>query len=315
MTAELICKDCHSAYVPKKSFVALLKVLGVENISFVCPNTQLTCSKCKSTFVFTGFYKNLLANIGINKLPSTCPKCSLLHLEAIKKDDQSKLFLSEVITNREAWRSHCGMNRKQIESTFDNYDQSFDDGKHKKDWKICKDYAERFPFVYPSNYKSLFLFSSQAWGTGKTHLVSAIANRILDRWDGHSNKCPVHFISEPELFRRIRATYSYTDEDRKTKPSEAKIIARYLEIPLLIIDDLGKEQVKDPDFVQRTLFAIIDGRYQRKLPVIITSNVGPTTGLKEHLGADNENDASWDRLYEMCGGKWVNMEGNSYRRK
>lgn len=275
---------------------------------------ELTCKQCGSKFTVSEYYRGLLLRLGTNELPSSCPKCSKIHLDAVRAEEAKQERDQEITDTRKRWRLSCGMTALQIGCTFDNFDQEFDNGKHKKDWKICRDYADKFPFSYPSAYRSLFLFSTRTWGTGKTHLASAIANHILDRWDGASTwRCPVYFITEPELFRRIRATYNYIDEERRVKPSEELIINLCIQTPLLLLDDLGKEQVKDPDFVQRTLFAIIDGRYKRKLPVVVTSNIEPSADLKEHLGSTNENDASWNRLWEMCGGKWVNMEGQSYR--
>jgi len=47
-------------------------------------------------------------------------------------------------------------------------------------------------------------------------------------------------------------------------------------------------------------YRVIDGRYQAMLPVVLTTNlVGDH--LAEHFGAGRGNEATWDRLREMCG--------------
>ena len=157
-------------------------------------------------------------------------------------------------------------------------------------------------------HPSLFIYGD--WGTGKTHLSCAIAHRIFDRWNGGERGCPrVVFVSEPDLFRRIQATYSFNKEEREIRESEDNIIKGISYCDLLILDDVGKERRSDPRFVQRTLFAIVDNRYRLELPMVITANFD-VDGLKKHL-----EDASFDRFFEMTKGSYVKMDGESYRRK
>ena len=93
------------------------------------------------------------------------------------------------------------------------------------------------------------------------------------------------------------------------RESEDDIIKGIIGADLVVLDDVGKEKRLKPDFVQRTLFSLIDGRYKNQLPLIITANLDPA-GLKEHL-----ESASFDRIFEMIQGTTVRMDGRSFRRK
>ena len=156
------------------------------------------------------------------------------------------------------------------------------------------------------------MWSTQSWGVGKTHLSAAICHRILDRWTG-KNHCPrIVFLSEPELFRRIQATYSLTREESKIRESEDDIIKSIICADIVVLDDVGKEPRKDMQFVRRTLFAIINSRYNFCLPLVITANLDPGQ-LKEHLD-EPPTEASFNRLWEMTQGESVRMDGRSYRK-
>jgi len=179
-----------------------------------------------------------------------------------------------------------------------------------KSWKICKDYADKFLCDQPRKSPSLVLYSNKIWGVGKTYLACSIAHAILDKWNGETESCPICFVSEPDLFLRLRATYNRHSGDGGE--TEEQVYSPLLSAPLLILDDVGKEEVTDPRFVQRVLFAVINGRYDSMLPIIITANLD-TEGLDRHLGADRDNGASMNRLAEMTGNIFYELNGDSYR--
>ncbi len=153
-----------------------------------------------------------------------------------------------------------------------------------------------------------------------THLSCAIGHRVLDRWKGNislngwgvevQSSCPkIVFISEPDLFRNIQATFNYTPEEKRYRKTKEDIYKDLKYCDLLILDDVGKVRSAKPDFTQSTLFTVITDRYNEKLPLIITANLNPVQ-LKKHLG-----EASFDRFFEQIKGKRVVMEGESFRRK
>jgi len=147
-----------------------------------------------------------------------------------------------------------------------------------------------------------------------THLAASICHRVLDRWNGERTVCPVLFISEPDIYRRIQATFNYTQEEKHTRESEEQIMWGLLYTPLLILDDVGKEQRTDTRFVQRKMFEIINGRYNNQRPIVLTTNKSAKE-LELYLG-NNTDQASFNRLVEMCVSTkegFHKMTGESYR--
>lgn len=234
-----------------------------------------------------------------------CPKCREIKREE-EEQQEAKSRLAKLKNQREHWRLNCGIPLRFQPSRFNRFDLKVVGNIHGV-WSSCKDYANKFMPYEPRKSPSLVLYSSNIWGVGKTHLVCSIAHMVLDRWEGKPEYCPVRFISEPQLFLRVRSTYN-----RKGGETEDEIYQQLLSTPLLILDDVGKEEVSDSRFVQRVLFAVIDGRYQNMLPIIITTNLD-VDGLDKHLGGDRNNSASMDRLAEMTDNKFIEIVGKSYR--
>jgi DNA replication protein DnaC len=190
-------------------------------------------------------------------------------------------------------------------------------GNLKKIYDVSLKYANDFPIDYVDwlrNNKKAFpsmIFGSKEFGAGKTHLSCAVAHRILDRWNGENVPCPIYFISEGDIYRNIIATYSYSFEEKIQKDSEDDIIKHLIHLPLLIIDDLGKEIRNDLKFVQRIMFNLIDGRYMANRPVIITTNMNGEE-IVRYLG-DGNDSACYNRLVEMCQGNIWEITAESYR--
>ena len=171
----------------------------------------------------------------------------------------------------------------------------------------------------PSSPKSLVLLSPGVYGVGKTHLVCALINQIVETEEQAyitgfrivKRQCPVYFISENELLRRIRNTYNRSNahnDDEHYEETEENVYNKLARLDLLIIDDVGKVRAKDPSFLQGVYFNIIDQRYNGSAPIILTTNLD-FAELENHIGG-----ACADRLREMCGKNFVKMAGKSYRR-
>lgn len=244
-------------------------------------------------------------NVKLLKGDGYCPACAKkVYEEEVAKEEADRL--AEIAGIRRKRRESSGIPPKFMNEDFSTFKKGWQD----KALKTCWNYAEGFPVdKRPKGYRSLYLWSTESWGTGKTHLACAVIHRILDRWKGERS-CPrVVFLSEPELFRRIQATYSFNHEERQVRESEDDILKGIIYADLLLLDDVGKEKRADPRFIQRTIYSIIDGRYKNELPIVITANLDPTN-LKEHL-----ESASFDRVFEMMQGKSIRVDGKSYRRE
>ena len=240
-----------------------------------------------------------------------CPTCRQKKLdeeERIEFEARQK----ETASKRENWRGECGIPLRFRESRVDKFDTKVDKSIVNM-WHECGEYINQFSFSKPQGVKSLVMYSQGIWGVGKTYLACAISNGILDKWDNETGLCPVCFVSEPQLFLRVRSTYNRRgNDDRNHQETEEEIYRHLTRVPLLILDDVGKEEVSDPRFVQRVLFAVIDGRYQNMLPMVITANLNPDE-LDLHLGGNRGNSASMDRLTEMTGNIFWELRGQSYR--
>lgn len=258
----------------------------------------LSCGKDFEAEYYELMGVKLLKGLG---LCVSCRKEKLAEEEAKEEATEASRIMGE----RKRARERSGISLKFMNQDFSTFKKGWQD----KAFNLCWKYAEGFPIdQQPLGHPSLFVYGD--WGTGKTHLTCAIGHRIFDRWVGSERDCPrVVFVSEPDLFRRIQATYNFSREEREIRESEDDIIKGISYCDLLILDDVGKERRFDPRFIQRTLFAVVDNRYKHQLPMVITANFD-ADGLRKHL-----EDASFDRFFEMTKGSYIQMSGNSYRRQ
>jgi DNA replication protein DnaC len=120
-------------------------------------------------------------------------------------------------------------------------------------------------------------------GTGKTHLAVAIANHRLDRGS------PAIFIVVPDLLDRLRATFGPSSDVTYDELFES---AR--EVELLVLDDLGAQS--STPWAQEKLYQIINERYNRRLPTVITSNLrldDTEMRLRSRIGDTTLADNYW----------------------
>lgn len=106
----------------------------------------------------------------------------------------------------------------------------------------------------------LVLFGN--YGTGKTHLASAIANELL-----HQNY-RVLFAVVPDLLDHLRSTFGPSSEIEYDQRFEM-----IRDAAVLVLDDLGTENTTP--WAREKLFQIINHRYNGRLPTVITSNRRP----------------------------------------
>lgn len=143
-------------------------------------------------------------------------------------------------------------------ATLDNFDKEM----QLTAFEFAKNFSDRYA---KDTRVGLYLYGMP--GSGKTHLSTAIANKLL-------LKAFPKFVTSPELLMQIKKTFGKANSDHEyiDELSYAK---------LLILDDIGSE--KPTEWVQETLFVIIDRRYTHHLPTIFTSNFS-LDQLKERLG-------------------------------
>lgn len=140
-------------------------------------------------------------------------------------------------------------------------------------------------------------------GAGKTHLAAAILNAVI----AEAPHIPVIGATMGELLAKLRSTYGEEGH------GEDELVRAYAEVPLLLIDDLGSEQMTD--WTADRIYQIVNRRYNYNKPTLVTGNYSDDTDLAKRLtpkGHFSETGIKVaDRLKEMCAR--VILSGKSHR--
>lgn len=167
-------------------------------------------------------------------------------------------------------------------------------------------YCAGYPFLGIDEGLGLLLTGNN--GVGKTHLGVAVLHELFTTkgvrgqfWDFH------------ELMREIKSSY-----DPETKTSEIQVLAPVIEADLLLLDDLGAWRITD--WMNDTLFQILNSRYLAKRSTLITTNfqdVTPEEARRADLSqrreffVDRIGPRLRSRIVEMC--MLVRIEGDDFR--
>jgi DNA replication protein DnaC len=194
-----------------------------------------------------------------------------------------------------------GMGFRFLRRTFATFEITSD---NKRPHKAAKNYVDTFSSMLPSRENlepgRNGLFITGPKGTGKTHLAAAIANQLMQQ--GTAVIC----MTMIDLLERIKRTYE------RSKDSESTVLNLYKQVPLLIIDDIGKEPATEWGISK--IYAIINGRYEGYMPTIVTTNYDDQQLVKRLTPANGDDitaEATIDRLREMC--LSIQMAGDSWR--
>lgn len=190
---------------------------------------------------------------------------------------------------------NSGIKKRFQNRTFENF---VTDSSNKQAFENSKAYAKNF-----NKFKQTGegIYYTGGFGTGKTHLAVATAIALINKG------IPVICMTAIDLLAEIRKTY---DKDRNI--SEYQILQAYKEADLLVIDDLGKEYCSD--WAATMLYDIINDRYERCLPVIITTNYSDNYLVDRLARKSNYETAGAivSRLHEMTMG--IVMNGKDRRK-
>ncbi len=121
---------------------------------------------------------------------------------------------------------------------------------------------------------------------GKTHLAIAACRHRIDMGQ------PALYRFVPDLLRELRKGFDNHDYDERFE--------RYCEVPLLALDDLGAEN--QTPWVQEQIDSIIDHRYVRRLPLIITTNL--KADQLAHRVRSRIQRATWGRVITITSGEY-----------
>lgn len=178
------------------------------------------------------------------------------------------------------------------EKSFENYQQSLFPMAYDKLHDFVSQRDEHGKIVVPQ--RNFVIFGG--FGTGKTHLMAAAINALCDQL------VPCRFMTGQGLFDAISHCFS-NKHDHTDYLNEAS------NAPVLAIDDIDKVYIperlreSEDNFQVKTFFAILNKRYLKRLPTLITTN---SLDITKYVGG-----AAFSRLKE--GGGLIQMEGNDFR--
>lgn len=217
---------------------------------------------------------------------SKCPTCTV----ETQAKEQSDREHAEKQAKIDARMARSGIAERFKDRDFNNYIATTDG--QRAALQIARAYADDFDEHWKAGTGLTF---SGKPGTGKSHLAMAVISQIIQ-----SLKSYGQYTTCMELIREVRNTW------RKDSPeSEMDVIARFSEVPLLVIDEIGVQYGTDGE--QTVLFEILDRRYREMMPSILLTNQG-AEGLRTFIG-----DRSFDRLRENS--RWVAFEWDSFRKQ
>jgi DNA replication protein DnaC len=146
----------------------------------------------------------------------------------------------------------------------------------------------------PANKTGVFISADkdsgnpQGNGTGKSYALHALVDQLAKQGIRCKYARTVDFLQE------IRSTYG---EDNRA--SEVWVLGQYVNIPVLLFDDFGKERVSPTsEWATEKLYYVIDERVRRGRPMVISSNFS-FEEIEQRLG-NNHGPAIVSRLAGHC---------------
>lgn len=160
-------------------------------------------------------------------------------------------------------------------------------------WKAALEFSQQFA---NGETDEKWLVLSGENGTGKTRLAVAVVNQRL------AKSQVAKYVYVPDLLRDLQASFSQRADEVHLASFEERFKV-YLDVPLLLLDDLGKQ--RPTAFSIETMGQLIDYRLREGLELIVTTNKKPSDLPREIA----------DRLMDKRRVKGFYFDFGSYRTK
>lgn len=173
-----------------------------------------------------------------------------------------------------------GVGQRFLNANFSNFRVN---DQNRRAFEVCKSGTRDLE-------NGVFIYGSV--GAGKTHLMVSMIREMIEQKTATFDE--ILFMPILELLERVKVSW---------ETGERSPIERLKRIPVLFIDDLGMEVVKDWAF--QIFLNIVTYRYNADLPLYISSN------LNERELLDRYGSAVFSRLAQMC--TIVKLDAENYR--
>lgn len=223
----------------------------------------------------------------IGRIWTKCPACTKAAKEKARADEQA----AENAARDARWQSRLGgsgIPPRFVDRTLPRFVADNDGQRHALQFAV--NYCAEFERGH-SGRCAVFIGEP---GTGKTHLACGIALRAMGKFGASAV-----FTTVSKMARRVREAKSFASEE-----TESQAIGVFVYPDLLIVDEVGLQSGTDAE--ARTLFDIINERYEQRKPTVFLSNLD-LDGVKAALG-----ERVFDRLRED-GGEVVTFAWESQR--
>ncbi len=219
---------------------------------------------------------------------SKCPHGCIDGVIINRETNSAKFCKCREVRKQENIIANSEISEAYQQYSFSNFDIKGKD-EHIKDAKyLAMKYVRGFDEILKTKNNSIAFMGRS--GVGKTHLSIAIANNLM-----RSKTVPVLYMPYVEAITLLKQVI--IDE-----LSYQNLISKYKRADVLVIDDLYKGNIRETD--HRILFEIINYRYLKRLPVIISTEKY-TEDLLDY------DEAIGSRIIEMTKGMLVEIRGNS----
>jgi len=124
-------------------------------------------------------------------------------------------------------------------------------------------------------------------GTGKSYALHALTHRLCREGVG------CYYIRTVDFLQQLKESY-----EGRSMATETEILERYAKVPVLLLDDIGKENVRT-EWAAERFYYLIDTRIRFERPTVYASNF-LLSELEERFGLDNFGPAISSRIAGSC---------------